>query len=87
MRFHVYRHTKGFVVSPDCMQAPVAVLQALPARCNCGEFDLPAEATSQVWRAIMRDGFALIGEGDVATYDALDRLCTSRFPDTNRDIG
>lgn len=83
MKLNVYRAQDGFVVSPDCMQAPMAVQQAHPAKCKCGELELPTDAIAQVVRAIMRDGFALVGRADQAAYEALDRLCVERFPEAD----
>jgi hypothetical protein len=77
MKLTVYRAHDAFVVSPDCMQAPMAVQQAHPAKCECGELDLPADALAHVERAIMREGFALVGRSDRAAYEALDRLCVA----------
>ena len=76
MKLTVYRASAGFVVSPDCMQAPLSVQQANPAICDCGEFNVPNDGTARLLRQITRDGFVLVGEGDPTAYEVLDRLCS-----------
>ncbi|MCC8361625.1 hypothetical protein LK996_00815 [Lysobacter sp. A6] len=84
MKLTVYRASAGFVVSPDCMQAPLAVQQAHPAVCNCGEFNVPNDGTARLLRRITRDGFVFVGEGDPTAYEVLVRLCSERYPEADR---
>lgn len=77
MRFTVYRAQDGFVVSPDCMQAPLAVQGSHPEICHCGTLDLPAGAALQLVDAVMRDGFAIVAPPD-RVHAELDRMCTQR---------
>ena len=77
MKFHVYRARDGFVLSPECMQAPMSVQSAHPAVCECGSLDLPVESAGQVFASVARDGFAIVNHRDVA-YAVMDFLCTER---------
>ncbi|UHQ19364.1 hypothetical protein LVB87_14430 [Lysobacter sp. KIS68-7] len=86
MKLTVYRANVGFVVSPDSMQAPLAVQQAHAPMCACGEFNVPNDGTARLLRRIARDGYALVGEDDPTAYVVLDRLCTERYPEADRSI-
>ena len=77
MKFTVYRARERFVVSPDCMQAPIAVQTTHRAVCVCGSFDLPTESMPNVASAVLDEGFAIVGKRD-QLYAVMDRLCTQR---------
>ena len=77
MKFTVYRARERFVVSPDCMQAPIAVQTTHRVVCDCGSFDLPPESIPKVLSAVLDDGFAIVGKRD-QLFDVIDRLCTER---------
>ena len=80
MKFHVYRAREGFVLSPECMQAPIAVQSTLRPVCECGTLDLPAESARPLLAAVTRDGFAVVDASDPA-YAAMDCRCTGRAGD------
>ena len=83
MKFHVYRALDGFVLSPECMQAPMSVQSTHPAVCECGSLDLPAESAGRVLASVTRDGFAIVDQRDVA-YAVMDFLCTARSAEIAR---
>ena len=83
MKFHVYRAQDGFVLSPECMQAPMSVQNAHPAVCECGSLDLPVESAGQVFASVTRDGFAVVDRRDVA-YGVMDFLCRERSEEIAR---
>ena len=77
MKFTVYRARERFVVSPDCMQAPIAVQQAYLPICQCGTIDVATECAEHLASAVVHDGFAIIEMRD-QSYDVIDRICTER---------
>lgn len=81
MKFHVYRARRGFVLSSEYMQAPIAVQKTHPAVCECGTCDLPAESVQQVLGSVAHNGFAIVEKRD-PIYAVMDRLCTERRAET-----
>ena len=76
MKFHLCRCARGYLISPECMQAPgYAQDRYYPAR-NIGTIEvdeLPGPVATRVRYSVARDGWAYVGDNDVGRDD-LDRM-------------